>query len=354
MTNKLGIVIGAAAIAVVAGCKDPNYVRMRPSAQNEVKDVPPAQTVTPVTPVVLPADVTPAENVPEPVVLPQTPEIEVEVVDVPPPPPSETVPPPPPVVLPPPPPPAPAMTEYIVQRNDTLFLISKRYNIKLDAIRKANPGLKGDNIRLGQKIMLPGTVAVGEQKVPAGAILPPPPKPEYKPYDGATKEYVVKSGDTLGGIAYPNGINIRQLKEMNGLTSDFIRAGQKLKIPATAVVKAPSAPAKPKALPPPPQPAVQLPPVPAPDVNAGAEDVNAAIVSLEAPVETVAPAATEPAPVEAAGEDFVTYIVQEGEDVTAISIAFGVDPAVIRELNNMGDQDQVKPNQVIKLPPDAQ
>ena len=48
---------------------------------------------------------------------------------------------------------------------------------------------------------------------------------------GATKEYVVKNGDTLGSVAYGNGITIRQLKELNGLSSDSLKIGQKLKIP---------------------------------------------------------------------------------------------------------------------------
>lgn len=54
----------------------------------------------------------------------------------------------------------------------------------------------------------------------------------YTPYVGPTREYVVKSGDTLGGIAYGNGINIRQLKELNNLTSDAMHVGMKLRIPS--------------------------------------------------------------------------------------------------------------------------
>ena len=35
--NKLGVVFGVAALAVVAGCKDPNYVNRNGKAQNDVK-----------------------------------------------------------------------------------------------------------------------------------------------------------------------------------------------------------------------------------------------------------------------------------------------------------------------------
>ena len=35
--NKLGIVLGIAAVAVIAGCKDPNY--QRKASNDEVKDI---------------------------------------------------------------------------------------------------------------------------------------------------------------------------------------------------------------------------------------------------------------------------------------------------------------------------
>ena len=72
--------------------------------------------------------------------------------------------------------------------------------------------------------------------------------------------------------------------------------------------------------------------------------------------------AVEPAPaVETAVEPVAvhdtattSYVVQEGDDMTSVSISWGVSSAQIRELNNLGDNDQLKPGQVIKLPADAQ
>lgn len=42
--------------------------------------------------------------------------------------------------------------------------------------------------------------------------------------------YRVKSGDTLGHIARRHGVTVRQIKARNGLKSDMIRIGQRLKI----------------------------------------------------------------------------------------------------------------------------
>ena len=46
--------------------------------------------------------------------------------------------------------------------------------------------------------------------------------------------YVIKRGDTLGRIAKAHGTTIAAIKEANGLKSDRIIAGHKLKLPTTA------------------------------------------------------------------------------------------------------------------------
>ncbi|MDA2920164.1 LysM peptidoglycan-binding domain-containing protein [Desulfobacterota bacterium AH_259_B03_O07] len=51
-------------------------------------------------------------------------------------------------------------------------------------------------------------------------------------------EYIVVKGDTLWGISKRFGVTVNDLYEANGLTSDLILVGQKLKIPSKAVVPA--------------------------------------------------------------------------------------------------------------------
>ena len=361
MMNKVGLVLGVAAIATLAGCKDPNYRSKRVKVQDEPKVAAPVQEQEAEVVVIVTND---GAAVKEVKVVEEVKPIETKRPEVKPiqPPMSAT--------------PATAAaaetTTYIVQRGDYLAKISKKFNVTLNGLRKANPQLKNDVIKVGQKIQIPGKHDVGEQTVPAGAIAAPAPKPAYKPYAGATKEYVVQGGDTLGKIAYSNYINIRQLKELNGLSDNNIRIGQKLKIPAEKVAA----------------PAVAKVAAPAVTKVESKHDVKAAAVA-PAKVETKVTEAAAPvvdeakkcscapgtvhlepcacgaddcqcvvkkpeAPAAAAAEEGVTHIVLEGEDITGLSIRFSVSPAEIRQLNNLGENDELKAGQVLKLPADTQ
>ena len=326
--NKLGIVFGIAAVAVIAGCKDPNYQRKTP--KGEVKDIGTQveQTPEPDTPVVTEekhCTCPPGTKHTEPCQC-GAPDcqcvVEQKIVEK--------------KDVKPLPPPEPEYTVYIVQRGEYLAKISKKYNVTINSIKRLN-NLKDDTIRIGQKLKLPGKLEIGEQKVPEGAFAKPQaqkPTKTYAPYTGATKEYVVKSGDTLGAIAYGNGINIRQLKELNGLTSDSLKIGQKLKVPAEKVVTVKKV--EPKAA----EPAVKTP-------------VEAPVEPVAAPVEPTVETPVAPT-VEETSAPALTYTVQEGEDLTDISIRFGVAAAAVRELNNLGENDKLVAGQILKLPPEAQ
>ena len=345
--NKYGIVLGAAAVAVIAGCKDPDYkYDSSTSSQNDVKTV---DTTTPAD-VARPVEISVAKRctcapgtkhdkpcacgAPDcTCVVAVKPVISADLSR-----------------------PAPAVEEatttYIVQSGDYLAKISKKFNVTIASIKRLNPSIGAKNIvRVGQKLKLPGKIDVGVQAEPPKPAVRTGVKKAYAPYSGATKEYVVKSGDTLGAIAYSNGINIRQLKEMNGLKKDVLRVGQKLKIPAEKVVAAKPAPAKAPAIAPV-APAAPAAAVEQPAAPAAAEPAAPAEVAPATPAP--APAAQDAAPAAPAADAATTYIVQEGDDITGVSIRFGVSAAVIRELNNLGEKDQLVPGQIIKLPADAQ
>lgn len=337
--NKLGLVLSLAAVAAVSGCLDPQYRSKRTTTQ-EPTVVKPAVSSEPVEPV------TPVDVTPDP-----APAVNVDVVDTPDPKPVEVK----PVVK------EPEFTTYIIQRGDTLSKISKRYNIKIDAIKASNPQIKNDVIRLGQKIKLPGKVDVGEQTVPAGAFAsnqtkrPAPaaagkkdPAPA-KAYTGATKEYIVKNGDTLGGIAIASGLTVRQLKDLNGLSKDMIRVGQKLKVPASKVEKKVAPVLTNQKV------AEKKVDTVKPTEAAADKPVVADEADKEEPVADTPAVEPVPAPQPAAKTDakYVDYTVQDGDDLFEIALREHLTVPELREINNLGPDDKVEPGMVIKIPAPA-
>ena len=334
--NKLGLVLSLAAVAAVSGCLDPQYKSKR-SINQGTTVVKPAEPVTPVKQV---------KETPPPPPQVEVEEVEDKKVKL-----AEEV---KPVVK------EPEFTTYIIQRGDTLSKISKRYNIKIDAIKANNPQIKNDVVRLGQKIKLPGNVDVGDQKVPEGSFAsnqmkrPAPaaaskknPAPA-KAYTGATKEYIVKNGDTLGGIAISSGLTVRQLKELNGLTKDVIRVGQKLKVPASKVEKAPVKSEKKASKPVEKKSAVKPVAKPAEEAVDNKEPVAEPESAVEQPEQPVVEP-EEPKKDESKAK-YVNYTVQEDDDIIGISIRENLSAAQIREINNLPEDVVLKPGMVIKLP----
>ncbi|MGN0847301.1 MAG: LysM peptidoglycan-binding domain-containing protein [Kiritimatiellia bacterium] len=296
-----------------------------------------------------------------------------------------TVKPLPPVASKPPAKVAPAANSlvYTVKPGDQLFAVSRRYNVKMSAIEKANPGLNPNRIRVGQKITIPGVVAPtavaaapapakdakvvpASAPVPANRVAPVKTKSSFKPYTGPTKEYKVRSGDSLGKIAYENGITIRALKEMNKLTKDSLRIGQTILIPAEKVAAAPAPKAEPaknvkpaaKA-----EPAAEVKPVAETKTEAAApapaEPVVKPVAAETPAAEQSAAAAEEPKaaspaePAAAPAPTGATYTVKENDDIVSVAIAWGISPSQLMDLNDLKAGDAIKPGQVLKLPANA-
>ena len=353
--NKFGMVLGVAAVATLAGCKDPDY--NRGSALGTTGDVKNADT----TSVAVTDDVkttamkhctcAPGTKHAEPcacgaddckcVVEPKTAVVTTDLSKT-----SDEKKPDAPKAA------AEEYTIYVVQSGDYLAKISKRFNVTIASIKRLNPSIKKDVVWVGQKLKLPGKIDVPAAPAVAAAAPKTAAKGAFKAYTGATKEYVVKNGDTLGAIAYGNGINIRQLKEMNGLASDSLKVGQKLKVPAEKVAKAATAAAKPAA---PKAEAAKVAETTAPKTAASVtaekteEKVEAAAPVTEAAEKAEKAEKTEEKP----AAETKTYAVQEGDDVTGVAIRWGVSSAQIRELNNLSENDNLVPGQVIKLPAEA-
>ena len=128
--------------------------------------------------------------------------------------------------LPTPPAPAAAGTQHTVASGENFWSIAKKYGVRHKDIVAANPSVVPTKMKIGQKI-----------NIPPKASAPAPTPPPTAITDANT--YVVKSGDTLGHIARRHRVKLKALKTANNLTSDLIRIGQKLRLPAGTPVSTP-------------------------------------------------------------------------------------------------------------------
>ncbi|MCC5912363.1 MAG: LysM peptidoglycan-binding domain-containing protein [Clostridiaceae bacterium] len=102
---------------------------------------------------------------------------------------------------------------YTIVSGDTFFNLAGRFGTTVDAIRRANPGVDPDALRVGQVICIPTT--------------PPPPT-----CPTGTRPYTIVSGDTFFNLAGRFNTTIDAIRRANpGVDPDALRVGQVICIP---------------------------------------------------------------------------------------------------------------------------
>ncbi|GAE44345.1 peptidoglycan endopeptidase [Mesobacillus boroniphilus] len=117
---------------------------------------------------------------------------------------------------------------HTVQSGNSLWKLSNIYNVAMNDIQKWN-NLSSSTIYVNQKLSV---LAPHSHTTAANTSA-----------RTTSSAYIVKSGDTLWGISKSYGMSISGLKSLNGLKSDVIYPGQRLKVSGTAAVTASPAPA---------------------------------------------------------------------------------------------------------------
>ena len=118
---------------------------------------------------------------------------------------------------------------YTVVKGDTLYSISRKYNVTIDAVRKANDMPKGDLIVVGQKLTIPDLSESRKETAPVQTVSV---SEKTRLYDS----YTVQKGDTFYHIAKVNDMTVAQLKSMNDIEDETkLYVGQQLRIPFSIV-----------------------------------------------------------------------------------------------------------------------
>ena len=147
---------------------------------------------------------------------------------------------------------------YIVQKGDTLYSISRKFNISVDEIKRMN-NLTNNNLLEGQELIIIENNITNDDydiyEVVKGDSL----WAISKKYDIRVNDlvdinnlnnlnisieqkllvpkkdieediYIVEKGDTLWSVAKKNNLTVSELKELNNLNSNLLSIGQTLKI----------------------------------------------------------------------------------------------------------------------------
>lgn len=97
---------------------------------------------------------------------------------------------------------------YIVQKGDSLYKIAKDYKTTVNDIIKLN-NLTTQNLSIGQKLLLPSSEEIEDI-------------------------YIIQSGDTLYKLAKKYNTSVSKLMDLNNLTSNILTIGQVIKLPTQA------------------------------------------------------------------------------------------------------------------------
>ena len=200
----------------------------------------------------------------------------------------------------------------MVKKGDSLWKVAKLENVSVGELARANKLSKTSTLKIGQKLTIPASKS--ETPTVATATVAPISTDSAAPAvaaDVSGANYTVKSGDSLWKIARQQSVTVAAIKQANNLSSDSLKIGQKLRIPAASATAA------------------------APTVSAG-------IAS------TTSPAWREPGTYTENGQTI--HVVDFNESPAVIAKKYGIKTDELLKANNITDVKKVQYGQRLVIP----
>jgi len=221
------------------------------------------------------------------------------------------------------------VTEYIIQKGDSISILAARYGLKSANIIALNNIANPSMIRAGQRILLPGRVDI---KSPKPVIMQKNTTGIADKVPGSDVSggvvHVVAKGEYLSKIALNYRVKVTDIMKANNLSNDKILVGQKLKIPGSAER----------------------------GTSVNVERTFSVNKEGDAPVDVVSPQVERetaqmdvPAITTDAVDSGKTHDVEDGDDLASIAVLWKVDIEDLKKLNNI-QGDNLKPGQRLKIP----
>ena len=197
-----------------------------------------------------------------------------------------------------------------VAAGDTLIALSKRYNVSVDAIAKANNITPKTTIVIGDTLNIPSANTANK-----------------KTSKTTTNSYQIQSGDTLMAIAKRYGVTVEALTEANDMTATtMIRAGDTLSLPKNAKA---------------------VKPMPAAPVVTPTPKVTSSTVKAPEPAST--PSAPVATAVVTSSEMPDTYTVQAGDTLISIANRYGLSYQDIASASGIEPTATLQIGQTLRL-----
>ena len=220
------------------------------------------------------------------------------------------------------------INSHTVQPGQTLDIIARRYRTSVKALQELNHIPNVNFIRIGQRLRLPQSQAP-TAIAQAPTVAAPPHTTQPGPSDDT---HTVQNGQTLDIIAQRHGTTVEALQQLNHIpNANFIRAGQRLRLPQsqapTAVVQASVAPASSQPTPP-------------------EADPEPPTTVAQAPV---APAPSHTPQPESSRSDYA-HTVQRGQTLGTIAQRYQTTVATLKKLNGIERVNFIRPGQQLRLP----
>ena len=179
--------------------------------------------------------------------------------------------------------------EHFVTRGETLGHIAQHYHMSVSDLREANPRVT-TKLRIGQRLIIPTSGVVVAREAAAAEDR------RAEIHRSVTSSHTVRSGETLSEIAEHYRVSVTQLKSWNGLRSNTIRVGQRLRVRSS---------------------------------------------SAASPTRMAATPATS-----ASGY----HIVRTGDTISSVAARYGVSQAALRTANGLGTSSLIKAGTRLKIP----
>ncbi len=117
-----------------------------------------------------------------------------------------------------------SLETHKVKKRETIYSLSKKYNLTEDNIKRYNKELYSRELKKGEKINIPVFKKVLVEKI------------ELDPLKMEREIHIVKPKETRWGIANSYGLNIGQLKKLNPEMGEIINIGDTLVIPKKEII----------------------------------------------------------------------------------------------------------------------